>query len=152
MTVEVSTVADPPRSPIRESALGRRALAIWLRLDRRALTRCHSDPYRIVSLVAHRTTMPPEASVALVLLSDEDLETWFGRAEAKRRTPDGRSRSAGVTGPSGRLGSQLSDRSSTLLPIEPTRPASPARRHAQVDRDPRRVALLRIVGQVGEGS
>lgn len=74
----ISKVADADRSPIRESMLDRRVLAIWPRLDRRALARCRHDPQRIASLVGRRTNMPPEAILALVSLSDDVRETWFG--------------------------------------------------------------------------
>ena len=62
-------------------ALERRALALWPRLDRAALRRCHNDARRIAALVARRTTMPPEAIVAVLTMprvADDDLTTWFG--------------------------------------------------------------------------
>lgn len=62
-------------------ALERRALAIWPRLDRAALRRCHSDAHRIAALVARRTTMPPEAILRVLTMppvDDADIDTWFG--------------------------------------------------------------------------
>ena len=61
--------------------LERRAMALWPRLDRAALRRCHNDARRIAALVARRTTMPPEAIVAVLTmprLADGDIDTWFG--------------------------------------------------------------------------
>jgi len=62
-------------------ALERRAMALWPRLDRAALRRCHNDAHRIAALVARRTTMPPEAIVAVLTMprvDDEEVSTWFG--------------------------------------------------------------------------
>jgi hypothetical protein len=62
-------------------ALERRALALWPRLDRAALRRCHSDARRIAALVARRTTMPPEAILNVLTMppvADSDIDTWFG--------------------------------------------------------------------------
>jgi hypothetical protein len=62
-------------------ALERRALALWPRLDRAALRRCHNDARRIAALVARRTTMPPEAILNVLTMpsvSDGDVDTWFG--------------------------------------------------------------------------
>lgn len=58
-----------------------RALTIWPRLDRRALSRCACDPERIARVVARRTSLPIEAIVALIMgpgVSQVDIETWFG--------------------------------------------------------------------------
>lgn len=58
-----------------------RALALWPRLDRAALRRCHQDPDRIAALIARRTTLPPEAIRSVLVMppvSDEDVDTWFG--------------------------------------------------------------------------
>ena len=38
-----------------------RAMALWPRLDRRALTRCGCDPAKIATYVSHRTRMPVKA-------------------------------------------------------------------------------------------
>ncbi len=38
-----------------------RAMALWPRLDRRALARCGCDPARIALYVSHRTRMPVKA-------------------------------------------------------------------------------------------
>jgi hypothetical protein len=44
----------------------RRALAIWPRLNHRALHRCEGDPTRIAAQVAHRTKMTRRAIKALI--------------------------------------------------------------------------------------
>jgi hypothetical protein len=78
MTVQAAPAA---LSPIPLTALERRALALWPRLDRGALRRCHQDPARIAQLVAHRTTMPPEAIRQVLLMpvvTDDEVRTWFG--------------------------------------------------------------------------
>lgn len=62
-------------------ALERRAMALWPRLDRAALRRCHNDARRIAALVARRTTMPPEAIFNVLTMpsvADDDIDTWFG--------------------------------------------------------------------------
>ena len=62
-------------------ALERRALALWPRLDRAALRRCHNDAHRIAALVARRTTMPPEAILNVLTMprvADDDIDMWFG--------------------------------------------------------------------------
>ena len=38
-----------------------RAMALWPRLDHRALARCGCDPARIALYVSHRTRMPVKA-------------------------------------------------------------------------------------------
>jgi hypothetical protein len=61
--------------------LERRALALWPRLDRAALRRCHNDAHRIAALVARRTTMPPEAIFNVLTMprvADDEIGTWFG--------------------------------------------------------------------------
>jgi hypothetical protein len=68
-----------PPTPL--TALERRALALWPRLDRRALRRCRQDPERITELVARRTTLPPEAILQMLLMpevADIEIATWFG--------------------------------------------------------------------------
>lgn len=67
--------------PARDGALERRALALWPRLDPRALRRCRHDPHRIASLVARRTSLSLEAIEALLTMpavSDDEARTWFG--------------------------------------------------------------------------
>ena len=61
-------------------ALAQRALALWQRLDRRALSRCSGDPARIARLVAHRTNLPLETIRAILDPSVSDAEggIWFG--------------------------------------------------------------------------
>jgi hypothetical protein len=73
----------PPagRHPGWESALERRALALWPRLERRALRRCGHDPTKIAELVARRTSLPPEAIVRILLVpqtTEDEIGTWFG--------------------------------------------------------------------------
>jgi hypothetical protein len=41
-------------------------MAIWPRLDRRALRRCRGDVTRIAAQIAHRTKMTPKAIVTLI--------------------------------------------------------------------------------------
>ena len=58
-----------------------RALSIWPRLDRRALSRCAGDPQRIASVVARRTSLPIDAILALIMgpgATRVDIQTWFG--------------------------------------------------------------------------
>jgi hypothetical protein len=62
-------------------ALERRAMALWPRLDRAALRRCHQDPDKIADLIARRTALAPETIKQVLLMpavSDEDVSTWFG--------------------------------------------------------------------------
>jgi hypothetical protein len=59
----------------------RRALALWPRLDPRALRRCHHDPARIARLVARRTSLSFETIIGMLnmpAVSSQDIETWFG--------------------------------------------------------------------------
>ena len=63
------------------TALERRALALWPRLDRSALRRCHDDATRIAALVARRTSLPPEAIRDLLTMPavrQMEIDTWFG--------------------------------------------------------------------------
>ena len=63
------------------AALERRALALWPRLDRAALRRCHQDPARIAALISRRTSLSPDAIKQVLLMpsvSDDDVATWFG--------------------------------------------------------------------------
>jgi hypothetical protein len=67
--------------PSSSAALERRALALWPRLDRTALRRCHQDPTRIAALVSRRTALSPDAIKQMLLMpsvSDDDVSTWFG--------------------------------------------------------------------------
>jgi hypothetical protein len=43
-----------------------RALALWPRLDRRALARCGCDPARIANYVSRRTRLPTKAIETLL--------------------------------------------------------------------------------------
>jgi hypothetical protein len=61
--------------------LYRRALALWPRLDTRALRRCGQDPRRVAALVSRRTSLPLETIMVLLnapRVSQEDVATWFG--------------------------------------------------------------------------
>lgn len=72
--------AHPGRSSA-SVALERRALALWPRLDRTALRRCHQDPARIAALISRRTALSPEAIKQVLLMpsvSDDEVSTWFG--------------------------------------------------------------------------
>jgi len=64
-----------------EWEVDRRALALWPRLDHRALWRCHHDLGRVASLVERRTSLPATA-IRTVLgsrpTSPDEVETWFG--------------------------------------------------------------------------
>ena len=64
-----------------ESPLERRALALWPRLDRRALRRCGGDPRRIARFVSRRTTLSIELIIGMLstpLVSRQEIESWFG--------------------------------------------------------------------------
>jgi hypothetical protein len=66
---------------VRASPLDARALALWPRLDRRRLRRCHGDPQRLVALISRRTTLPHETILALLLgtaVSRDEVDRWFG--------------------------------------------------------------------------
>lgn len=43
-----------------------RAMALWPRLDRRALARCRCDPARIANYISRRTRMPARAIETLL--------------------------------------------------------------------------------------
>jgi hypothetical protein len=78
-----SKAADALRSTPRDSRLRdrvcQRALAIWPRLDHRALSRCGGDPKRIARLVARRTALPEEVIESILLdVPELDRELWFG--------------------------------------------------------------------------
>jgi hypothetical protein len=63
------------------SAVDRRALMLWPRLNRRALSRCRHDPDRIARLVARRTNLDLTTIRALLTIpavSNEDVALWFG--------------------------------------------------------------------------
>jgi hypothetical protein len=73
---------EPGRSPSSSGpSLYQRALAIWPRLDTRALRRCRHDPRRVARLVSRRTSLPIETILAMLTMprvSDEERATWFG--------------------------------------------------------------------------
>ena len=56
----------PAGRPESADRVERRALAIWPRLDHRALHRCSGNPIRIAAHIAHRTKMAPKAIVKLI--------------------------------------------------------------------------------------
>jgi hypothetical protein len=63
------------------AAIDRRAMALWPRLDPKALRRCGHDPRRIASLVARRTSLSAEAIRSMLTMpavSDDEAATWFG--------------------------------------------------------------------------
>lgn len=76
------TVQDAAPIPSKTAmALEQRAMALWPRLDRAALRRCHQDPGKIAALISRRTSLPPETIKQVLLMpavSDEDVSTWFG--------------------------------------------------------------------------
>lgn len=71
----------PEQTRLGPTALERRALVLWPRLDRAALRRCHGDATRIAALVSRRTSMPPEAIRDLLTMpavGRTEIDTWFG--------------------------------------------------------------------------
>ena len=56
----------PHERPESADRVERRALAIWPRLDRRALRRCGGNVARIAAHIAHRTKMAPKAIEMLI--------------------------------------------------------------------------------------
>ena len=76
MSLQQMSPGPPP-----SVALERRALALWPRLDRTALRRCHQDPSRIAALVSRRTALSPDVirqMLLMPLVSDDEVSTWFG--------------------------------------------------------------------------
>ncbi len=72
--------ADHRDRPHRPS-LTERALALWPRLDRRALARYADDPKRLARFVSRRTRLSPEAILSMLVrgsVSDLERESWFG--------------------------------------------------------------------------
>ncbi len=72
---------DHDRDHRRGAAIDRRALALWPRLDMKALRRCGHDPRRIALLVARRTSLSVEVIRSMLVLpavSDDEVATWFG--------------------------------------------------------------------------
>ncbi len=70
---------DQPRTSAGN--VERRALALWPRLDRAALRRCHQDPDRIAALIARRTAMPREAIRSVLempAVTEDETRNWFG--------------------------------------------------------------------------
>jgi hypothetical protein len=77
------TIMRPRQSTSYGSRLrkgsAQRALALWPRLDRRALSRCDGDPQRIARLVARRTTLDQRTVWAILIgVTELDRELWFG--------------------------------------------------------------------------
>lgn len=70
---------QPTTGALPATYLAQRALAMWPRLDRRALSRCNGDVTRITRLVSKRTALPPQSIRAMLLGHQEvDEEIWFG--------------------------------------------------------------------------
>jgi hypothetical protein len=70
-----------PGDPWRETALERRALALWPRLERRALRRCRHDEGCIAGVVSRRTALPIESIRLLLVMpavAEHEGSTWFG--------------------------------------------------------------------------
>jgi hypothetical protein len=68
------------RAP-EECEVDRRALLLWPRLDRRALSRCRHSLTCVAGLVGRRTGLPPVTVQVLLGArppSTTELETWFG--------------------------------------------------------------------------
>jgi hypothetical protein len=81
--VEVSKRMLTTAEPIAPASwvLARRALALWPRLDSRALRRCHEDPRRLALLISRRTSLSVETIMGMLVgaqVSVEEGETWFG--------------------------------------------------------------------------
>ena len=56
----------PREGPEAADRVERRAMALWPRLDYRALHRCHGDTARIAVQVSHRTKMTRKAIEKLI--------------------------------------------------------------------------------------
>jgi len=65
LQVDIQTQRTSPRTQDLCPAQ-MRAMALWPRLDRRALTRCGCDPARIANYVSRRTRMPKRAIETLL--------------------------------------------------------------------------------------
>ncbi len=66
---------------IRAPRLEQRALALWPRLDRRAVRRCAGDTRCLVRLVSRRTALSPDTIWRLLVIprvSEDEGVTWFG--------------------------------------------------------------------------
>ena len=73
--------SDHDPGPAGRPTIEERALALWPRLDPKALRRCRRDPRRIAALVARRTSLPPETIQAMLVMhavSHEEASIWFG--------------------------------------------------------------------------
>ena len=57
---------EPGPAPARDDPVARRALALWPRLDRRALRRCRGDAARIARFVARRSSLPQDVIVGML--------------------------------------------------------------------------------------
>ena len=79
ISVQVGIQAQRRSSRAQDSCFAQvRALALWPRLDRRALTRCGCDPARIANYVSRRTRLPTKAIETLLSQSQASP----GRAES----------------------------------------------------------------------
>jgi hypothetical protein len=59
-------IVPPSARPESEDRVERRALAIWPRLDHRALHRCHGEVGRVALYISRRTKMPAKAIALLI--------------------------------------------------------------------------------------
>jgi hypothetical protein len=67
ISVQVDIQAQPQNSRVQALCPAQvRALALWPRLDRRALARCGCDPARIANYVSRRTRLPTKAIETLL--------------------------------------------------------------------------------------
>jgi hypothetical protein len=75
----MAAYGSPERA--RPTTIQRRAMALWPRLDMRAIARCGDDARCIVRVVSRRTALPPDAIHRLLLVptvSEDEGATWFG--------------------------------------------------------------------------
>jgi hypothetical protein len=67
ISMELEIQAQQPSSRALDSCPAQtRAMALWPRLDRRALTRCGCDPARLANYISRRTRMPKQAIETLL--------------------------------------------------------------------------------------
>jgi hypothetical protein len=68
-------------SPEWTSRLEERALALWPRLDCKAVRRCAGDAQCVVRVISRRTALPADAILSLLLMpfvTQDEGATWFG--------------------------------------------------------------------------
>jgi hypothetical protein len=79
MAVEIGRTGPSVAPSARTMA--ERAVAIWPRLDRRALAACGSDARCLATYVARRTSLPLETIVAILEQPEQvtvEASNWFG--------------------------------------------------------------------------